>query len=309
MEKENNFLKIIKEICQELSISFKTLSKDYVIMLEKDNIKKFIIGYKFDLLTHAEGLIFDDKYAMYDLLNNLNISVVKHYIIYHENNLNSYAINCKGIKYLKKIYELCNHNLVIKINNGTCGIGIYKTNNLNTLIDIYNKLIDKNFSLCLCPFYDIEYEYRAIVLEGKIKLLYKKIKPVVIGDGVKSIKELLLDFNYEYFKNYDKENKDDVLIKGEVFEYDWKFNLSRGAISSSDISLYEKENIEKIVNDLKNKIKLSFCSVDVIKTKDNKFYVMEINSGVMMENFIVQHENGYDLAKNIYKEAILKIFN
>ena len=55
MEKENNFLKIIKEICQELSISFKTLSKDYVIMLEKDNIKKFIIGYKFDLLTHAEG--------------------------------------------------------------------------------------------------------------------------------------------------------------------------------------------------------------------------------------------------------------
>ena len=59
---------------------------------------------------------------------------------------------------------------------------------------------------------------------------------------------------------------------------------------------------EPIIND-------GFCSVDIIKTKDSNFYVMEINSGVMMQNFIKQNENGYMIAKLIYKEAIIEMFN
>ena len=47
----------------------------------------------------------------------------------------------------------------------------------------------------------------------------------------------------------------------------------------------------------------------IIKTKDSNFYVMEINSGVMMQNFIKQNENGYMIAKLIYKEAIIEMFN
>ena len=31
---------------------------------------------------------------------------------------------------------------------------------------------------------------------------------------------------------------------------------------------------------------------------------MEINSGVMMENFVKQIPNGYNIAKNIYKKVI-----
>ena len=35
---------------------------------------------------------------------------------------------------------------------------------------------------------------------------------------------------------------------------------------------------------------------------------MEANSGVMMDNIIKQHENGYNIAYNIYKEAVEKMF-
>ena len=181
--------------------------------------------------------------------------------------------------------------------------------NINDLKDKYNLLISKNYSLCVCPFYEIENEYSAIILNGEVKLLYKKIKPVVTGDSIKTIKELLMDFNNEYFKNYDDDNKDDVLPLNETFEYDWKFNLSKGAISSLDIDYNDKENIDNIIKLLKPIINDGFCSVDIIKTKDSNFYVMEINSGVMMENFIKQNENGYMIAKLIYKEAIIEMFN
>lgn len=310
MIKSNNYFpRIIKEICNELDIKYEFLSKNWIIKLSKDGNIRFISGYKFDLMKHAIGICFDDKYAAYEVLNSIGINAVKHDIIYSSNNKNNYANDCKGLEYLIELFNKYKRNIVLKVNDGTCGIDVYHIKDINDLKDKYNLLISKNYSLSVCPFYDIKNEYRAIVLDGEIKLLYKKIKPVVIGDSKRTIKELLIAFNEDYFKEYNEPNKDDVLNLNETFEYDWKFNLSRGAISSLDIEFSDKENIDFIIKSLNNILGSSFCSVDIIKTKDNNFYVMEINSGVMMQNFIKQNENGYTIAKLIYKEAIIKMIN
>ena len=304
----NNFLKIIKEICNELNIKYTFLSKDWVIMLEYKNKTRFLSGYKFDLNKHALGLILDDKYAMYDVLNYKYIPVIKHDIVYKYDNNNLYAKDCKGLEYAKKLFSKYQENIVLKINNGTCGRDIYHVNNLDDLINKYNKLMIKYSSISICPFYDVINEYRAILVNGQIKLLYKKINPRVVGDSKKTIKELLQEFNPEYFKDYNENNKNIILKQGEVFEYDWKFNLSRGSLSSLDILESDKIEIINIINKINEFLDLKFVSVDIIKTVENKFYVMEINSGVMMENFINQHENGEKIAKEIYKEAILEMF-
>ena len=62
---------IIKEICDEKDISYKLISNNYLIMLQKDNKTKFIWGHKFDLNNHAIGLVLDDKYATYDLIDKI----------------------------------------------------------------------------------------------------------------------------------------------------------------------------------------------------------------------------------------------
>ena len=94
---------------------------------------------------------------------------------------------------------------------------------------------------------------------------------------------------------------------GEVFDFGWKFNLSKGSISSMEITNSDKEQIYRIVENIAKIIDLNFCSVDIIKTSDNKFLVMEINSGVMMKNFVIQQKNGYGIAKKIYTKAILNM--
>lgn len=304
----NNFLKIIKEICNELNIKYTFLSKDWVIMLEYNNKIRFLSGYKFDLNKHALGLILDDKYAMYDVLNYKYIPVIKHDIVYKYDNNNLYAKDSKGLEYAKKLFFKYQENIVLKINNGTCGRDIYHVKDLDDLIIKYNKLMMKHSAISICPFYDIINEYRAILVNGQIKLLYKKIKPRVVGDSKKTIKELLQEFNPEYFKDYNENNKNIILKQGEIFEYDWKFNLSRGSISSFDILESDKKEISNIINKINEFFELKFVSVDIIKTSDNRFLVMEINSGVMMENFINQHEDGEKIAKEIYKEAILEMF-
>ena len=60
--------------------------------------------------------------------------------------------------------------------------------------------------------------------------------------------------------------------------------------------------------DISEKINLKFGSIDIIKTYDDKYYVLEINSGVMIENYISLVENGYDNAKKIYTDAIKEMF-
>ena len=125
--------------------------------------------------------------------------------------------------------------------------------------------------------------------------------------GVKSIKELLLDFNYNYFKHIEFDNTyNKVLEKDEIFEYNWKFNLSTGATAQILNDKIVEDNLITIVNQVLSKLNIGFASIDIIKTKDNKYLVMEINSGVMMKN--IYHLLDKKIVKDIYKEAILSLF-
>lgn len=239
----NTFHNIIENICRELDIEFNLLSKDWIITLTKNGTTKIISGYKFDLNSHALGLVFDDKYALYDVLKNLNISIIEHNIVYGVNNNNDYALSCNNMNYLTKLFDKYNKKVVLKVNNGTCGVNVEYIDNLKELEEKFLKMSNKNNSLSLCPYYEIDNEFRAIVLDNEIRLIYKKEKPLIIGDGVSTIRKLLIDFNPSYFKNMDDKKFNRVLKKGESYIYDWRFNLSRGARINEEISDNDKKNI------------------------------------------------------------------
>ncbi len=300
---------LIQEICRELNINCTFLSKDWVILLEKDNQRRYITGYKFDLNSQGTSNIVDDKYALYEVLKNNDIPIINHQIIYNENNKNNYAIGCNDYNSVIDFYEKNNNHIVIKANNGTCGNEVFNITCIDEIKPCLKKLFLFNQSLSICPYYEIENEYRTIILDGEVLISYKKIKPVVIGDGIKTIKELLLDFNYNYFKDKLNDSKYEIILeKNTQFEYNWQFNLSKGA----KIGIVN-DNVYKIIVELAKKvakiINLRFGSIDIIKTVDNKYYVMEANSGVMMKYYINNEKNGYDIAKKIYKKVIIKMFD
>lgn len=301
------FQDIIKQICEQLDIECNILSKGLVIELKKDNKIKYIYGFKFDLNNHALGQILDDKYALYEVLKSNNINVIEHNIVYGINNQNEYAKGYNSIEYVKKLFNKYNNNIVLKVNDGTCGNNVEHITNIEDLESTYLKLISKKISISLCPYYDIEIEFRVIILNNEIKIMYRKEKPVVIGDGVSTIKELLVKFNYEYFKNYDEDNKNVVLPMNEEYTYDWRFNLSRGARMSEEIDDIDRKEVEKLALFTSKKLNFKFCSVDIIKS-GSKYYIIEINSGVMMRNFIMQASDGFNRTYNLYKEAVIEMF-
>lgn len=306
---KNNFKEIIQEICKENNIKYKFLSKDWVIMLEKNEKTRFICGYKFDLNSHAIGLIVDDKYALYEVLENKGIPVAEHKIVYKKTNKLGYASGCNTYEYVKEYFAKNNNHIVIKPNDGTCGKNVYKVTNLDKIDDILDKIFINNFSISMCPYYEIKHEYRAIMLDGENKLLYAKYLPIVTGDGNKTIRELLLEFNYGYFIDKLEDSKyDKVLANKEKFEYNWKFNLSQGAIAKRVDDNILADKIIKLAKQVCDKTNLRFGSVDIIQTTNNDLLVLEANSGVMLENYIRLNPGEYRVAKSIYREALERLF-
>ena len=62
----DEFHNLIKEICEKHNIKYNLISNGWVMVLEKNNIKEIIVGYKFENNKHAIGKIFDDKNATYE---------------------------------------------------------------------------------------------------------------------------------------------------------------------------------------------------------------------------------------------------
>lgn len=303
------FHKLIKEICDENKIKCSILSKDWIIMLEKDNKTRFISGYKFDLNWHGLGNVFDDKFATYEVLKNKNIPIIEHKIVFEASNKNDYAVNSNSYDIVVKYFNENKQNIVLKANDSTCGNSVFHITDIKEISNILDTLFQKSFSISLCPFYKIKTEYRLIILNNKCVLAYGKRKPVVIGDGKKTICELLREFNSYFFENKLSDNKySKILEKDEIYEYSWQFNLSKGAICYPIEDDVLNQRLIEFSKKITACIDLEFCSLDIIENIKNEFFVMEINSGVMMKNYINIIPNGKTIAKKIYKDAILAMF-
>lgn len=307
MIEKNVIHRYLDDICKELNIKYKYLSKDWIIKLEKNNKIRFITGYKFDLNNYAIGHIFDDKYGLYEILKDENIPVIEHNIFYSETNEAEYAKDCKDINIIEDYFKKHNNKVVIKSNTGNSGKEVYLIEKIEDIEPIVKDLFIKNYSISYCPYYDALREYRIIVLKNNIKLIYQKIKPIVKGNGTSTIKELLLEFNPYYFNDIELDDSFNRVLKlNEEYQYDWKFNLSKGAIAKVVDNQDTINDLTKIVNSITNKFDIGFCSIDIIEMPNKEYYVMEINSGVTMKKVI--NTIGEDIVKDIYKEAINQLF-
>ena len=95
----------------------------------------------------------------------------------------------------------------------------------------------------------------------------------------------------------------------EKVEISWKHNLSGGAIPSvlhKNDELYDK--IEELAIKAGKAINMRFATIDIIETTDNNLYVLEINSGIGATIFTETVEGAYEIIKNIYKQALTKLF-
>lgn len=311
MEESKIFYKIIDELCKEKGIDQKFLSYGWIRQLKKNQKIHYVMRYQFDLNTSISIMIARDKFATFEVLKSNNIPTIEHKMIFNPETRSGYYAK-EFINDAKELLRNNDNKIVIKANDSCQGKDVYYCSTEEEIEQIVNKLFEeKNDTLSACPFLNIEFEYRVVYLMGEILFVYKKKKPFVVGDGNKTLKELI-DIKIKEYQNVTLINSLDynyIPKAGEEVVISWKHNLSGGAMP---ILLADDDEFQEKVKEIALKaakyLNIAFATVDVAITDKKELLVMEINSRVCMNKFAEIVPGGYDIAKEIYSKAMDKMF-
>ncbi|MBQ9266796.1 MAG: ATP-grasp domain-containing protein [Clostridia bacterium] len=220
----DNFQGLIKEICEEKNIDFRLLSKDWIMKLSKDGRAKFIVGMRFPINSYSSATICVDKYALYQVLENAGIPVVEHCLMYREGYLENYSSDLIDREELED-YLNKHREVVVKDTCGSNGLQVYRANSYQEVREDLDKIFERKDTAVICPFLNIEAEYRVIVLEGAVEVIFSKERT---GDK-------------------------------------WRHNLSNGAVARIIEDEDERKRLSELALRVASAIDIRFASVDLVK--------------------------------------------
>lgn len=263
------YFKIISEIAKENGYII-SRAIDNVFELKKKNKLVYLKGKNFGLNSALSSSLSANKGQTFAILKKNNVPAVPHFGIY---NPLKYDIlfgdqkkrNNLRINEIVKKYGL---PLVIKPAEGSSGEGVVLVSKKREIKNIARDYFLKADEVVLSPFRTIAHEYRVVVLDGKVELIFDKIR------GKKS---------------------------------DFRHNLCLGAtakIIDPMSPIYKK--LERLAKRSAKVLGLNFTSVDIIETEEFGLEVLEVNSIVSLNYFGAESKEKYKIAKEIYKKAFKK---
>lgn len=307
-EKNSNrqLVKIVSEICEENNILIRKYSSDWILELDINKKIFYIMGYQFPNNNATTQALCEDKCALYEAVSGHCFAAVEHWFFMSPGNFHYIGAtgNWEKLQLLLKKHK----SLVIKSNTGSGGNNCFLVHNNEQLEKAVHDLFKTHRAIAVSPYYHIENEYRVIVLNGNVELMYLKERAFVIGDGINSLGNLIkLKFKN---KEIEIDSSLDLFVvpkNNEVVTLTWKHNLGKGATATEIFDKDLSEKLSKLALDVANTIGINFASVDIISSS-NELRILEINSGVMMEEYSRQSKETYINAKNIYKKAIETLY-
>lgn len=272
---KSNFANILYEVCEELDISIESFSYYWAHRLKKGDKTRYIVGYQFPLNTSSVKEICQDKVLTYGILNDSSVPAMTH--IFLPNNIASTGLDREDHERLAEMMLNIYGCIVIKDNYGTGGNKVFKVTDMEEFEKVLDTIYQSSYAASLSPYYDIENEYRVVMLKGEPELVIRKDRPFILNE------------------------------KGEKVYQNWKHNLGQGAIGVILPDSEIPEEVKKLAVRAVSVLGAGFVSVDVVKVKDG-YMVMEVNGGVMMEHLAGQSYDYYNRAKNVYRKAVTAMF-
>jgi glutathione synthase/RimK-type ligase-like ATP-grasp enzyme len=304
---DRQLIKIIRDICAEQGITLETYSYDWILKLTYNGSVMYIYGYQFPLNDAAAELICGDKAALSAVLAGCGIPAAEHEFFMSPSNIHYTGGNGNWARLTGLLQR--HGRLVCKRNNGSGGIGVYIVSGQPELELTVSEIFRGSRSMSVSPFYDIINEFRVIMLDGNVRLIYKKIRPYVTGDGKHTNFELAFDkFNSSMRDLEITADLSAVPAAGEKVNLGWKHNLGQGSKAAAVEDAELKSRLGSLAARASEALKIKFASVDIIETAAG-FMILEINSGIMMENFAASGKENFNTSKTIYSDAINLYFN
>lgn len=155
------FISRITALCHQESISLSWLSDSWVARLEKHGRAVYLYAYRFPLNNAVASAIATDKVATYEVLKYNHIPAVPHTLVRitdEEPSIETTRLPC--------VAKPCSQG---------GGKDVYKATSLAELSAIIEKMKLRYPEIALSPFEDITGEYRVVVFDESVPLIFQKI--------------------------------------------------------------------------------------------------------------------------------------
>ena len=306
------FIEVLREIADIHGLEMITFSSDWIIQLSSQGKLAYIYGYNFDINGSAAQQICGDKNATSLLLASNGIPTIHHEVFMNPRNklVFDYIPDNGSIGAILKYSKEYHHSVVLKPLKGTGGNQVYRTTCGKEVEAAVLRIWETDYGVVISPYVEISDEIRVLVLNGQVRLMYRKIRQVVIADGVQTTKELLLEcmqhqsdarFVAKRLSEMSVKEAKEVLPKGTMVPIEWRHNLGLGARAEV---VRSDEAASRLAQQAAVALNMRFCSVDLIVTDKGTLSVLEVNSGVMMDSFLSSSAENRQTAKSIYSDAI-----
>jgi D-alanine-D-alanine ligase-like ATP-grasp enzyme len=311
---ERAVVRILREAARDLGASVQSIGEGWILRFSRGGVTRFLHGYTLDLNTAATHAIACDKGATSDVLGAAGVAHVEHRVFLHPK-MAAYVAHRGNWEPMLAYARGHGFDVVVKDNQGTGGRGVYRARNEVQLEHAVYRLFDQTQAVALSPYYEAPVEHRFIMLGGRCEAAYTKLRPTVVGDGRRTVLELLAERMIReggagpiarLIASMDEEMSaglGEVLPAGGTRLLNWRHNLGQGAT----VRVLEPDSREAAPGlDLAVRaagaLNLAYGSVDVVETARGPL-VMEVNAGLMMEFLARSVEGGEALARRVYRRA------
>lgn len=279
---------------------------------------RYVHGYAFDLNPAATHMVCCDKAATSAALRAAGVPCVHHELFLH-GMMARFSDRAGDWDALRVFADGCGLDCVVKDNTGTGGRSVVRAKGWDAIRVAVEKVLERSSAAAVCRYVPLAEEVRVIVLDGVARVLFEKHRPVVVGDGVRSVRALaMVQLGAKRVAAIESEGVlsaaewERVPEDAEHLMLNWRHNLGQGSMARIvDPSRWrgcEREALRAAAA-----LGLRFGSVDVVIPDDEPGkrlpMVLEVNSGVMMEGLAKGSAEGMELAVGVYGEAVRKMFD
>ena len=315
LSKDRLISTIVPEVCKNNNLNLEIINEGWILRISRDKSISTIWGNYFDINKSAAVEICKDKSSTASLLNHYDIPAIEHLLVERPGQNSSEDIN-HIINQIDTYAKSYSYNVVCKPKDSAGGLDIYRALTRDDVISNCMKVFNKKYDCCISPYFKSEFEYRVYVLNRNVEITYQKIRPVIIGDGKSTIRNLFDNyltqtgttslFLKDIFYSQSHINYDKILNKEEILRLTWQHNLSFGSTANLMIPSNIKDYISKSALKAGKVIGIDFFSIDFLESKEEGIKVIEVNPGIVLDLFVKQRGlQGYNMAYNLFEKAIL----
>ena len=187
---ERIFVQAIRSYCARHGIAIDVRADGWLIAMDRDETRRFAFGYDIGLNSAIAHRLANDKAATAEVLALTGVPCIPHQLFLDP----KMGEHIAGPGQREAMLALLAQNplgVVVKPNEGTAGRSVFKVTSRADLERAIGEVFSTSLGLAITPYVEIEDEVRVILLDETPMAVYGKERPSVVGDGVRTLRELV----------------------------------------------------------------------------------------------------------------------